>query len=154
MDEVGRGTSTYDGLSLAWSIIEYLLDEIKAKTLFATHYHELNNLKKENNLIKNYNILVNEDDREVLFLHKIVEGGTDKSYGIHVAKLAGLPNKVIKRAVEIMNNITDQEQITNFMVKEYKDKKIVEQKEESNDRSTRLNKKTEDSQKSLFGFID
>ncbi|MFO7711001.1 MAG: DNA mismatch repair protein MutS [Candidatus Woesearchaeota archaeon] len=112
MDEVGRGTSTYDGLSLAWAIIEFIRDEIGANTLFATHYHHLNRLAAENDLIENYNVLVEEHDEKVVFLHKIVKGGTDKSYGIHVANIAGMPSKVIERSKVIMDRIENQEQLT------------------------------------------
>ncbi len=107
LDEVGRGTSTYDGVSIAWALAEHLLVEIKARTLFATHYHELLKLaEKYPNLVKNYNVLVEEDIEKgiVIFLRKIVEGGTDRSYGIYVAKMAGLPEKIIKRANEILES--------------------------------------------------
>lgn len=107
LDEVGRGTSTYDGVSIAWALAEYITNELKARTLFATHYHELLKLSEkfpEN--VKNYNVLVEEDleKGEVIFLRKIVEGGTDRSYGIYVAKMAGLPEKIIKRANEILES--------------------------------------------------
>ena len=104
LDEVGRGTSTYDGLSIAWAITEYLLDRCRvgARTLFATHYHEMTQLEKVREGIKNYTVSVQEKNQEVLFLRKIVEGKADRSYGIHVAKLAGLPNQVIDRAQEIL----------------------------------------------------
>ena len=117
MDEIGRGTSTYDGLSLAWSIIEYLHDTVRAKTLFATHYHHLNKLAQEYPLIKNFNVLIDESDgSDVIFLHKIVEGGTDKSYGIHVAKIAGMPYPVIQRAKIVMQRIEDQQQLTETLI--------------------------------------
>jgi len=90
LDEVGRGTSTYDGLSLAWAITEHIATKIKCRTLFATHYHELTELSELFGNIKNYNVAVREWADEVVFLHKILPGGTDKSYGIHVAKLAGV----------------------------------------------------------------
>lgn len=105
LDEVGRGTSTYDGVSIAWSLAEYIINVIKARTLFATHYHELLKLaEKYPDVVKNYNVLVEEDIDKgiVIFLRKIIEGGTDRSYGIYVAKMAGLPDKVIKRANEIL----------------------------------------------------
>jgi len=89
LDEIGRGTSTFDGLSIAWAVTEYLHD-VGAKTLFATHYHQLNELTAILDSVKNYRIEVKEEGEDVIFLHKIVEGGTDKSYGIHVAKLAGM----------------------------------------------------------------
>ncbi len=107
LDEVGRGTSTYDGVSIAWALAEYILKDIKARTLFATHYHELLKLSEKNqNTVKNFNVLVEEDVEKgsVIFLRKIVEGGTDRSYGIYVAKMAGLPEKVIVRANEILES--------------------------------------------------
>lgn len=100
MDEIGRGTSTFDGMSIAWSVVEYINNIIKAKILFATHYHTLTNLEKYQG-VKSYNIAVKEDTEDIIFLRKLVCGGTDKSYGIHVAKLAGMPSKVIERAKEI-----------------------------------------------------
>ncbi len=107
LDEIGRGTSTFDGLSIAWAVTEYLSD-LGAKTLFATHYHQLNELSAILDGVKNYKVEVKEEGEDVTFLHKIVEGGTDKSYGIHVAKLAGMPNKVIKRSREVLNKIGDE----------------------------------------------
>ena len=104
LDEIGRGTSTFDGLSIAWAVAEYILDEkrIGAKTLFATHYHELIELAGKYKNVKNYNVAVHEDGETVTFLRKVVEGGTDQSYGIHVARLAGLPQAVIERANQIL----------------------------------------------------
>jgi len=104
MDEIGRGTSTYDGLSIAWGMIEYIHNHphLRAKTLFATHYHELTQLAELLPGVRNYNVAVSEADNKVVFLHKIVPGGADRSYGIHVAQLAGLPAPVIQRANEIM----------------------------------------------------
>jgi len=104
LDEIGRGTSTYDGLSIAWGIIEYIHNhpQLRAKTLFATHYHELTQLADLLPGIRNYNVAVSEADNKIVFLHKIIAGGADKSYGIHVAQLAGLPAPVIQRANEIM----------------------------------------------------
>jgi DNA mismatch repair protein MutS len=105
LDEIGRGTSTYDGVSIAWALSEYLIKEVKARTLFATHYHELLKLsEKYPENTRNLNVLVEEDLEKgtVIFLRKIVKGGTDRSYGIYVAKMAGLPNKIIKRANEIL----------------------------------------------------
>jgi DNA mismatch repair protein MutS len=104
LDEIGRGTSTYDGLSIAWGIIEYIHNhpQLRAKTLFATHYHELTQLADLLPGIRNYNVTVSEADNKVVFLHKIIAGGADRSYGIHVAQLAGLPAPVIGRANEIM----------------------------------------------------
>lgn len=104
MDEVGRGTSTYDGLSLAWAIVEYLQQKIKCKTLFATHYHELTQLGDKPG-IKNYNVMVKETAAGVHFLHKVIEGAADKSYGIHVAKLAGMPGQIVKKATIILGDL-------------------------------------------------
>ncbi|HQO39574.1 MAG TPA: DNA mismatch repair protein MutS, partial [Spirochaetota bacterium] len=104
MDEVGRGTSTYDGLSIAWGVVEYILRFIRAKTLFATHYHELTSLGGKDGIV-NYNVLVKETLSSVEFLHKVVPGSADKSYGIHVAKLAGLPKTVVSRAAKILEKL-------------------------------------------------
>ncbi len=104
LDEIGRGTSTYDGLSIAWAVAEYI-SKIKAKTLFATHYHELTSLEDKLEGTKNYHIAVKERGEDVIFLRKILEGGTDESYGVHVAKLAGVPKDVTKRANEILRNL-------------------------------------------------
>jgi len=105
LDEVGRGTSTYDGLSLAWAITEYIANKIKCRTLFATHYHQLTELAELLTNVKNCNVAVREWAGEVVFLHKIIPGGTDKSYGIHVAKLAGLPKSITERSAEIMGDL-------------------------------------------------
>lgn len=107
LDEVGRGTSTYDGLSIAWSVIEYICGESKlgCKTLFATHYHELTKLEGKIKGVKNYCVSVKEVENNIVFLRKIVRGGADQSYGIEVAKLAGLPDKVLKRAREILSSL-------------------------------------------------
>ncbi|GFZ29594.1 DNA mismatch repair protein MutS [Clostridium zeae] len=109
LDEVGRGTSTYDGLSIAWSVIEYMTkdDSLKCKTLFATHYHELTRLEKDIKGVKNFSVAVKEVNNTIIFLRKIVEGGADQSYGIEVAKLAGLPIRVIDRAKEILSSLED-----------------------------------------------
>ncbi len=105
LDEIGRGTSTYDGISLAWSIVEYIQSKIKCKTLFATHYHELTDLENEFSEVKNYSIAVKEDDDNIIFLRKIIPTGADKSYGIYVAKLAKLPDEVINRSREILSDL-------------------------------------------------
>lgn len=102
LDEIGRGTSTYDGISLAWSMTEFLHDQIKARTLFATHYHELTELTQTLKQASNWNVAVHEQNGEIVFLHKIVEGSANKSYGIHVARLAGIPDQVIQRANQIL----------------------------------------------------
>ncbi|MDA1330244.1 MAG: DNA mismatch repair protein MutS [Chloroflexi bacterium] len=107
LDEIGRGTSTYDGLSIAWSVVEYIHnhDALRAKTLFATHYHELVQLADLLTGVRNYNVAVSEADDNVVFLHKIVPGGTDRSYGIHVGQLAGLPPAVVQRAQSILQEL-------------------------------------------------
>ncbi|HZF00940.1 MAG TPA: DNA mismatch repair protein MutS [Methylomirabilota bacterium] len=109
LDEIGRGTSTFDGLSLAWSIVEHLHNAIGAKTLFATHYHELTELAGRLPRIKNFNVAVREWHDQIVFLRKIVEGGTDKSYGIQVARLAGVPKEVLERAKQILGNLEESE---------------------------------------------
>ncbi len=113
MDEVGRGTSTYDGLSLAWAIVEYIINSLKAKTLFATHYHELTALGNRK-LINNYNVLVKENIDGVDFLHKVVPGSADKSYGIHVAKLAGIPKEITGKAQKILNKLESKKKSINI----------------------------------------
>ena len=105
IDEIGRGTSTYDGVAIAWSVAEYIAGKIKARCIFATHYHELNVMSDKFPQIKNYRITVSEQNGEIEFLRKIVQGGASKSYGIQVAKMAGLPNTVIKRSEELMNRM-------------------------------------------------
>ena len=109
LDEIGRGTSTFDGLSIAWSVAEFLHDETKARTLFATHYHELTELELTRPGVRNYNIAVREWNDQIIFLRKIVKGGADKSYGIQVARLAGLPPSIIARAKEILSNLEQHE---------------------------------------------
>ena len=109
LDEIGRGTSTFDGLSLAWSILEHLHNQVGAKTLFATHYHELTELAARLPRLKNFNVAVREWHEQIVFLRKIVEGGTDKSYGIQVARLAGVPKTVLERAKEILRNLEESE---------------------------------------------
>ncbi|HON53754.1 MAG TPA: DNA mismatch repair protein MutS, partial [Bacteroidales bacterium] len=106
-DELGRGTSTYDGISIAWAIVEFLHEHPVAhpKTLFATHYHELNELESSFNRVKNYNVSVKELDNKVIFLRKLIPGGSEHSFGIHVAKMAGMPKSVVKRAHEILKEL-------------------------------------------------
>lgn len=106
-DELGRGTSTYDGISLAWSIVEYLHNNTKAqaKTLFATHYHELNDMESKYDRIHNFNVSVKEKDGKVIFMRKLIAGGSEHSFGIHVAKLAGMPRIVVDRATEILHQL-------------------------------------------------
>ncbi len=124
LDEIGRGTSTFDGVSIAWSVAEYIYNKTKAKTLFATHYHVLNKLAENFSKIRNYNIAVKEVDGEVIFLHKLIQGSTDQSYGIHVAKLAGLPMQVVERAKEIQSVLEKDDD----MMRRIKAKKLKEQK--------------------------
>ena len=126
LDEIGRGTSTYDGLSIAWAVAEYISNKEKcgAKTLFATHYHELTDLENKLDGVKNYSVAVKEKGEDIIFLRKIVKGGTDESYGIHVAKLAGVPQEVLKSATEILKNIEKKNVLNNKNV-EKQSKKIV-----------------------------
>jgi len=108
LDEIGRGTSTLDGLSLAWAIAEHIASEVRCRTLFATHYHELTDLAQRFKGVKNLNVSVREWEDQVIFLHRIVEGGTDRSYGIHVARLAGVPKPVLERARQLLSELAVQ----------------------------------------------
>ncbi|RZL14453.1 MAG: DNA mismatch repair protein MutS, partial [Hymenobacter sp.] len=110
MDEIGRGTSTYDGISIAWAIVEHLHNNPKAraKTLFATHYHELNQLADDCPRVRNYHVAVQEADGRVLFLRKLRPGGSEHSFGIHVARMAGMPQAVVLRANEIMHHLEQE----------------------------------------------
>lgn len=125
LDEIGRGTSTYDGLSIAWAVAEYIADREKcgAKTLFATHYHELTELEEKLEGVKNYNIAVKEKGEDIIFLRKILRGGTDESYGIHVARLAGVPKTVTQKADEILKGLERKNILTG---KKQESKKVVE----------------------------
>ena len=125
LDEIGRGTSTYDGLSIAWAVAEFIADKEKcgAKTLFATHYHELTELEEKLDGVKNYSIAVKEKGEDIIFLRKIVRGGTDESYGIHVARLAGVPKSVTQKANEILSSLERKNILTN---KKQENKKQVE----------------------------
>ena len=127
LDEIGRGTSTYDGLSIAWAVAEYMSDKEKcgAKTLFATHYHELIGLEQKIQGVKNYSIAVKEKGEDIIFLRKIVAGGTDESYGVHVAKLAGVPQTVTKRSNEILRTL-ERKSILGSKEQEKENKKIAE----------------------------
>ena len=126
LDEIGRGTSTYDGLSIAWAVAEYIEDKEKcgAKTLFATHYHELTGLENTLEGVKNYSIAVKEKGEDIIFLRKIVEGGTDESYGVHVARLAGVPKVVTQRANEILKQIERKNVLTNKTVERENKKQV------------------------------
>ena len=126
LDEIGRGTSTYDGLSIAWAVAEYMSDKEKcgAKTLFATHYHELIGLEEKIQGVKNYSIAVKEKGEDIIFLRKIVSGGTDESYGVHVAKLAGVPQVVTKRSNEILKTL-ERKSILGNQKQEKENKKVA-----------------------------
>ena len=105
LDEIGRGTSTFDGLSIAWSVSEFLATSIKSRTIFATHYHELNELSKEIKNVVNFQVLVKETGNTISFLHKVVPGGANRSYGIEAARLAGVPEGVIQNAKKILQRL-------------------------------------------------
>ncbi|HLC88937.1 MAG TPA: DNA mismatch repair protein MutS, partial [Candidatus Nanoarchaeia archaeon] len=123
LDEIGRGTSTFDGVSIAWSVAEHIYNKIKAKTLFSTHYHVMNKLAEKFERIKNYYLATREVKGEVVFLYKLLEGGADQSFGIHVAKLAGLPAEVVERAKEIQSILEKDDE----MMRKIKAKKLNEQ---------------------------
>lgn len=148
LDEIGRGTSTYDGISIAWSVAEYIHNYIKAKTMFATHYHQLNKLSEEHKGIKNMNVAVSEENDKIVFLHKLLDGGTDKSYGIQVANLAGLPKKVIEKGKIIMNRLEMEDEIGSRIHKDMKKKKDDNKTKDISYKE--LKKSTEETQKSLF----
>ena len=107
LDEIGRGTSTYDGISIAWAMVEYIHNHptAHAKTLFATHYHELNEMEQLFTRVKNYHVAVREIDNTIVFLRKLARGGTEHSFGIHVARMAGMPQSIVSRATEILGNL-------------------------------------------------
>jgi DNA mismatch repair protein MutS len=105
LDEIGRGTSTYDGVSLAWAITEHLHNKVGCRALFATHYHELAQLAERLKGLRNYNVQVREGDGEIILLHRIAPGSADRSYGIHVARLAGVPREVLERAEQILGEL-------------------------------------------------
>ncbi|MGL5918001.1 MAG: MutS-related protein, partial [Cetobacterium sp.] len=117
LDEIGRGTSTFDGISIATAITEYIHDNIRAKTIFATHYHELTQLESKLNKSANFRIEVKEDEKEITFLREIVKGGADKSYGIEVARLAGLPKEILDRAKEMLKVLENRKMIIEKKVK-------------------------------------
>jgi DNA mismatch repair protein MutS len=108
LDEIGRGTSTYDGLSLAWAVVEYIHRKVGARTIFATHYHELTDLASTLPQVRNLNVAVREWEEQVVFLHKIIAGAADKSYGIHVARLAGVPKEVNERAKQVLAHLEQE----------------------------------------------
>src|SRR5574344_1632316 len=121
LDEIGRGTSTYDGVAIAWSVAEYIATKIKARCIFATHYHELNVMTKNYPQIKNYRITISEENGKIEFLRKIVQGGASKSYGIHVAQMAGVPKSVIDKSQDLMNRM-QKDFSKNLATKKYADK--------------------------------
>ncbi|HEX2522248.1 MAG TPA: DNA mismatch repair protein MutS, partial [Terriglobia bacterium] len=126
LDEIGRGTATFDGLSIAWSVVEHLNHHTKAKTLFATHYHELTELAELLPGVKNYHVSVKEAGHEIVFLRRVEPGSADKSYGIEVARLAGLPAQVLDRAREILKKHEEGEhEISNHLTRQYKRKKTA-----------------------------
>ncbi|MBA7711054.1 DNA mismatch repair protein MutS [subsurface metagenome] len=129
LDEIGRGTSTYDGLSIARAVAEYIHNHprLGAKTLFATHFHEMVELAGFLPRVKNFNIAVTEESGEVIFLYKIVPGGVDKSYGIHVAKLAGLPKSVVHRAQEVLGELEEDSSRTGRVAKRRRKKEPAPQ---------------------------
>lgn len=142
-DELGRGTATYDGMSLAQAILEYIHDEIKAKTMFSTHYHELTSLEKDLKNLKNVHVSAIEEKGKVTFLHKVKQGAVDKSYGIHVASLAHLPESLIKRADDILNvyekKSIKKETFTQTSLFEFAEKEIVEKKSEIEEKIKAIN---------------
>ena len=105
LDEIGRGTSTFDGLSIAWSVSEFLAKNIRSRSIFATHYHELNQISEYNENVENFQVLVEHDNNSLRFLHKVAKGGSVKSYGIEAARLAGVPKEVIKKARKVLNSL-------------------------------------------------
>ena len=146
LDEVGRGTSTYDGLSLAWAITEHIANRIKCRTLFATHYHELTALAELLVNVKNCNVAVREWMDEVVFLHRILPGGTDKSYGIHVAKLAGIPKSILERSKEILA------ELENTFEKEASGEKLTKQRTKEPDTAPLFDQKEKDVLERLKGL--
>ena len=154
LDEIGRGTSTYDGLSIAWAVVEHIADAKKlgAKTLFATHYHELTELEGRLNSVNNYCIAVKEQGEDIIFLRKIIKGGADKSYGIQVAKLAGVPEDVLRRAYEIADQLTENDiNAADISAASGKEKNTAE-KESKNNKKT--GKVETPGQLSLFGAAE
>ena len=149
LDEIGRGTSTYDGLSIAWAVVEHIADAKKlgAKTLFATHYHELTELEGRLNSVNNYCIAVKEQGEDIIFLRKIIKGGADKSYGIQVAKLAGVPEDVLHRAYEIADQLTKNDISTSEITSVQKETDKLKEKK----LSSKTDKKDTPGQLSLFG---
>jgi len=158
LDEIGRGTSTFDGISIAWAVAEHIYQNIGAKTLFATHYHQLNKLAERFKAVKNFNIAVKEKSDDIIFLRKILEGGTNKSYGIQVGKLAGLPVSVIERSKVIMNQLEMEDEIAERihapLKKEEPDiEKKIEQREMQTEKREEA-KETEEANAKLNHFFE
>jgi len=124
IDELGRGTSTFDGISLAWSIAEYIHDKLGSLTLFATHYHELTQLQVKKENVVNYNISIREINGKLYYLRKLVKGPANKSYGIHVAEIAGIPKTIIQRANQVLQKLEDKELNINKQVAQTKVKTL------------------------------
>ncbi|MDR5658148.1 DNA mismatch repair protein MutS [Serpentinicella sp. ANB-PHB4] len=142
LDEVGRGTSTFDGLSIAWAIIEYINNNIKAKTFFSTHYHELTKLENEIPHVKNYRVAIKENGDEIVFLRKIIEGSADKSYGIQVANLAGLPEGVIKRSKQLLKDLEKPNKtMDNNFSDQFNEKSVQAKNHEVNEEAFEILKK-------------
>ena len=116
LDEIGRGTATYDGVAIAWAVTEHLHDRVGCKTIFATHYHELTQLTEELQHTRNFNVAVRESGDDIVFLHRLEPGGADRSYGIHVGRLAGLPNEVVERARQILALLESEHHLTGVAI--------------------------------------
>jgi len=138
-DELGRGTATFDGMSLAQAILEYIHDKIGAKTLFSTHYHELTDLEKDLKKLKNKHVSAEEDEGNIIFLHKVKDGSVDKSYGINVAKLAGLPDEVINRADSILKVYENKEKKRDIIVQTTLPLNFEEPKDELKEKIKKIN---------------
>ena len=151
LDEIGRGTSTFDGISIAWAIVEYI-QKLNALTLCATHYHELTAIAQELDSVKNFSIRVEEEGEKIVFLRKIVSGEADKSYGVQVARLAGLPKSVVNRALEVMEQLEETSMVHHLPVlidkTQHKQKNSAQVSEYS--KSSWVNSVNEDQQLSLF----
>jgi len=156
LDEIGRGTSTYDGMSIAWAVAEYLhdLNDKGVKTLFATHYHELIKLEEIKPKVKNFNIAVKEFNDNIVFLRRLVKGGTNKSYGIQVARLAGVPDIVIRNAKHILSCVEQKNAIDRPEPLPEKMKKKGQNKKKTDDNQLELFKSNEQSIKKILENID
>jgi len=156
LDEVGRGTSTYDGVSIAWAIAEHIDQKIQSRCLFATHYHELVKLEDELEGIKNFNVAVIEEGDDVIFLRKIEKGGTNKSYGIHVAKMAGLPDDIIERAEEILSGFEQEDMFgvrSNVSSKKEQRSEITKNKDDKEGQLTFMDNNLSETMPSIFNEL-